>query len=445
MFESLANRLNRFVFDPPRQLIGKPFSPALRMLRYPYALLRDLMQGQLNLRAMSLVYTTLHAIAPALALSFSLLKGLGYDSDLEVVVYTFLEPLGDKATELTARVMEFVNSVQSGLLGSLGFAFLLYTVISTIQKVEESFNFVWRVDQPRSWARRFSEYLSVMIVGPLLIVIALGFIAAITNSSVVQTLVHLDPFGGTLVYIGRLAPYVLVSGVFTFLYTFVPNTKVRLGPALIGGIVAGFLWAASGILFARFVATSSQTTLIYAGFAIVIVALIWLYVSWLILLIGVQLSFYVQHPECLRAGRSEVRLIGGARERTALTVMYLIARDFKDNAQRWTAHKLSEQLDLPGNSLSAVLDSLEAHGLLVTTEDEELLPARDLGSIQLADLLAAVRHGPFEPHAPPAPAVGPAEEIAQRVDRAIRDSVQGMTLYDLAASADTPSVARDGH
>lgn len=445
MFERLANRLNRFVFDPPAQLIGKPFSPALRVLRYPYALLRDLMQGQLNLRAMSLVYTTLHAIAPALALSFSVLKGLGYDSDLEVVVYTFLEPLGDKATELTARIMEFVNSVQSGLLGSLGFAFLLYTVISTIQKVEESFNFVWRVDLPRSWARRFSEYLSVMIVGPLLIVIALGLIAAVTNSWVVQTLLHLDPFGGALLQAGHLIPYVLVSGVFTFLYAFVPNTKVRLGPAFIGGVVAGFLWAASGILFARFVATSSQTTLIYAGFAIVIVALIWLYVSWLILLIGVQLSFYVQHPECLRAGRGEVRLTGSLRERTALTVMYLIGRDFKHGTQRWTAHKLSEQLDLPGNSLSAVLDGLESNGLLVTTENEELLPARDLAAIQLADILAAVRSNALDPHAPAVHAIAPAEEIAQRVDRAIQESVSGMTLHDLAAAGDAPSSAGDGH
>lgn len=432
MLEQLTVRLNQWLFEPPEHLAG-PRMWALRLLRYPYALLRDLLQGQLNLRAMSLVYTTLLSIAPLLALSFSVLKGLGIDRDLEPVIYEFLEPLGGKATELTARIMGFVNSVRGGVLGSLGLAFLLYNVISTVQKIEESFNFVWRVEQPRSWSRRFSEYLSVLVVGPVVIVAALGLIAALSNSRIVQALLHVQPFGPWLVQAGHLLPYLLVSGVFTFLYTFVPNTKVRLYPALVGGVFAGILWAASGVLFARFVATSSQTALIYAGFAIVIVALFWVYVSWLVLLLGVQLSFYVQHPECLRPGRGAIHLTAGLRERLALSAMFLIARAFKDGKHRWTTQSLSEQLDLPSAPLAEILDSLESNGLLVTTEDEQLVPGRDIAAIQLADIFSAVRHDTQNPRVPKVRSAGPAEDIARAADTALTRSVAGKSLADLIA------------
>src|SRR5690606_8857192 len=154
----------------------------LGVLRYPYASLRDVGRGDLTRRAMSLVYTTLLSVVPLIALSFSVLKGLGYHRELEPMLYSFLEPLGERGYQLTAQIMEFVDNVRSGVLGSLGLLFLLYTVISMVQKVEESFNFVWRVDQPRSFGRRFSEYLSVMVVGPALIVAALGLIAALGNT-----------------------------------------------------------------------------------------------------------------------------------------------------------------------------------------------------------------------------------------------------------------------
>src|SRR5690606_4261281 len=156
------------------------------ILRYVYALARDLVRGDLTLRAMSLVYTTLLSIVPLMALSFSVLKGLGYHRDLEPVIYGFLEPLGERAAELTGQIMAFVDNVRSGVLGSIGLVFLLYPVITMVQKVEESFNFIWRVDQPRSFGRRFSEYLSVMIVGPAVIVAALGLLATLNATDLMR-------------------------------------------------------------------------------------------------------------------------------------------------------------------------------------------------------------------------------------------------------------------
>ncbi|HEY6645277.1 YhjD/YihY/BrkB family envelope integrity protein [Povalibacter sp.] len=430
MIDALASRIEHWLFEPPESLIGKPIWQLTRILRYPYALIRDVLRDDLTLRAMSLVYTTLLSIVPLIALSFSVLKGLEYHRELEPVLYTFLEPLGDKAYDITAKVMEFVDNVRGGVLGSIGLIFLLYTVISMVQKVEESFNFVWRVDQPRSFGRRFSEYLSVMVIGPAVLVGAIGLLASVNSSSVMQTISHYQPFGWLLALLGTLSPYLLVVGVFTFLYAFIPNTRVRVVPALIGGAVAGFAWVAMGMILASFVKGSSGTMVIYAGFAIVIVALIWVHISWLVLLLGAQLAFYIQNPQYLRPGRGEIRLSSTVRERLALSVMYLIVNDYNSGI-RWTTNRLADHLEVPGAALAPIMTELEKHRLLVIAEDDTWLPARDPGTIALCDVIDAVRHESVGPRLSRIRDISPAVDAARHAEEAMRARLKERTVKDL--------------
>ena len=157
------NFLDRWLFGP-LSLTSRPVGWLLRLLRYPYAVLRDLSQGQLNLRAMGLVYATFLSLVPLLAFSFAILKGFGAHRDLEPIIYEFFRPVGAAATEITARIMQFADNVSTGIVGSVGFALLLWTLIGTIKKVEDSFNYVWHVEQPRSFARRITEYVTLLIV-----------------------------------------------------------------------------------------------------------------------------------------------------------------------------------------------------------------------------------------------------------------------------------------
>jgi membrane protein len=431
MIAALATRLEHWLFEPPESFIGRPIWKLLRVLRYPYALARDIAKGDLTLRAMSLVYTTMLSIVPLIALSFSVLKGLGYHRELEPVLYSFLEPLGDKAYDLTNQVMSFVDNVRGGVLGSIGLIFLLYTVISMVQKVEESFNFVWRVEQPRSFGRRFSEYLSVMIIGPAIIVAALGVLASMTNSSIMRTIAGYEPFGTVLLMFGRLTPYILVFGVFTFLYAFIPNTAVRLRAAAIGGLVAGVGWVASGMVLASFFSRSGGTMVIYAGFAIVIVALMWLYVSWLVLLLGAQLAFYVQNPQYLRPGRGEIQLNASLRERVALSIMYLVVHDFGGTKQRWSINRLAEHLDLPAAALGPIVTALERRNLLLVVEDDTWVPARDPAAIALVDVLDAVRNDTAGPRLSRIRDIAPAVDAARRAEQSLKASLEGKTVKDL--------------
>jgi membrane protein len=434
MLPSLIERIDRFLFEP-RKDAPRTMRALMTVLRHPFALVHDIARGHLSLRAMSMVYTTLLSVVPLLALSFSVLKGLGYHRDLEPVLYQFLEPMGERAFEITSQVMQFVDNARGGVLGTLGFAFLLYTAVSMIQKVEESFNMVWRVQKPRSIGRRISEYISVLIVGPIVIITALTVMANLSDTGLIRRLATSEPFGTLLVLFGHLTPYLLVAGAFTFLYAFVPNTKVRFSAAAIAGSIAGVLWLGSGALFASFVSRGSTTMLIYAGFAVVLLALLWLYISWLILLIGAQLAFYIQNPQYLRPGSDITTLTPSGSERLALSVMYLLAKEFAQPAgikrTAYTTNSLAQRLYVPVSALSPVIAGLENASLIVSTDEDVWLPGRDLAAIQLAEILDAVRSDRADRAMRHVSAVAAADAVAKAAADAMHASLKKRTLKDL--------------
>jgi membrane protein len=440
--EVVTKRIERWLW-PHGTRAGLPAPKPLVAARFAYALLRDLAHGDLSLRAMSLVYTTMLTVVPLLAFGFSLMKGFGLHRDFAPVLQSYLAPLGPRSTEITERVIGFVDNVSGSTLASVSVAFLLFSALSMAQKVEGSFNFVWRVDRPRSFARRFSEYVSVMLVGPFLMSVAMGFIATLASSAATSRIAESGAVGAWIASLSGLLPYVLVIASFSFLYVFVPNTRVRLVPALIGGAFAGIVWAAAGSLFTSFVVSASRTEAIYSGFAIVIVAMFWLYLSWLILLIGAQLAFYVQNPDYLPLGPRAVATSNALRERLALAAMLLVGRDFEKPGHGWRIEGLAASMRVPRHLLEPVVSALTERGLLTRTNDQRLIPARDPRRIGLVEVLAAVRDSE-----PPAVAGSDdwnptVERIASDVERAIRDAIGAATLADvvdadLAASGVPP-------
>jgi membrane protein len=428
IFPALHLRVEHWLFDLPEAVGGRALRWVAAPLRYLYALLRDFARGELGLRAMSLVYTTLFAIVPVVAVAFSVLKAFGYDRELEPVLYEFLRPLGDEGYRLAERIMGFVENVQGTLLGTVGFVFLLYTVVSMIQKVEGALNFTWHVERPRSLTRRVSEYLVVMLVGPAVAVLAMVLLASIEASSVVA---KLSGLAGAAPARSHLAPYVLVVALFMFVYLYMPNTRVRWWPAFVGALAGGMLWAAVGALFARIVVYSAKTAAVYAGFAVVLLFMVWTYLSWLILLLGAQLSFYVQHPEHLRTGHEDIPMTGALRERLALSVMFLLGERFIDGGARWTVNALAERLGIPATVVGDTVSSLEDHGLVLSAEDDTVAPARDLEAISLDAIMDAIRHERPDPRRPKPRAVASADAAANRADEALRASVRGQSLRDL--------------
>jgi membrane protein len=426
-------RLEDGLFQKSRKM-GPPWGATLRWLRYPAALIRDWLNGAINIRAMSLAYTTLLSLVPLMVFSFAILKGLGARGDLRFILHEFFRPMGAAANQLTESVLQFVANMRGDLLGSIGLAFLVYTVITTIQKVEASFNFVWRVARPRSFGRRFIEYLSVMILGPILLALAVGLLGSAEHSPLAQWLHAVAPLAVTVRLLGQCVPYVIVTLVFTFMYTFIPNTHVEFRAALIGGVTAGIIWALVGKVFTAFLLYSSQMVAVYTGFAIVLTTLIWVYLSWLILLIGAQLAFYLQFPQYLRHGQETIELTGSDREQVGLSIMYLIGRDYGAGKHYWNAARLAAELDVPGIALAPVLASLERAGFIVATENEQFVPGRDPEGMLLTDILQAVRTVQIGRLTVDIHPVNAAAQIMSEVQGAARERLGARTLKDLIGS-----------
>jgi len=436
MAHDFVEKLNRVIWGDALYTHGLPGRITSTILRYCYAVMRDLVSGQLTLRAMSLVYTTLLSIVPLIALSFSVLKGFGVHEQLEEYMYALLAPLGDKGVEITDNVMQLVYSVNGSVLGGISLAFFIYTAISMVQKVEESFNYVWYVPKSRSFAKRFTEYMFVLLIGPIFIVIALGMITSLQNETLVQYLLKNEFLGPVFVATSKLTPYLLVTAVFTFLYAYMPNTQVRIRSALVGGVTGGFLWASISAIFAAFIVTSARTQAIYASFAIAITVLIWLYLNWLVLLIGAQLAFYFQNPAYLRIGRRDPRLSNSMRERLALNIMFLVGRAFRNPGQIVNVATLSETVKMPSITLAPIIAGLESDGLLTSNDNEELLPGREMARIGLDDILAVVRaRGETGSHRDPDWAIE-IDSLGQQLDSALLTTVAGRTLSDLLDQAD---------
>jgi membrane protein len=412
----------------------------LRVLRYPYAVLRDLSRGEINLRAMGLVYTTLLSIVPLLAFSFAILKLFGGKRDLEPIVYEFFRPVGGNAAGvLTSLVLEFASRV-SRVVGTVGLALLAWTLVGTIKKVEDSFNFVWHVDQPRSFARRLAEYTTLLIAGPVLLVAFVGLSHAALGSAPVQDIVHLpllQRLRGTAI---SFAPYVMVTLFFTAAYMMIPNTRVHWRAALTGALVGGVLWAAVGKVFTAFVVYSTRLTIVYAGSAFVIAALLWTYFGWLILLAGAQLSFYVQNPTYLRLGLQHLRLSSVELEQLALKLMYFVGRSHVSGGRHWNVNRLSTELGLPGIAVAQMATALERAGLVIVSDYDELVPARDIGRIGVYEILDIARHQSSGHGAPRNIHIPGVDRLLAQIDEARRQRCGDLTLRDLVDEAPRPAL-----
>ncbi|MFT5539398.1 MAG: membrane protein [Alphaproteobacteria bacterium] len=417
-------------------------------MRIVVAVSLDFLQGQLTLRAMSLVYTTLLSLVPLLAISFSILKGFGVHNRIEPFLQSMLEPLGEKGVEITKRAIDFVNNIQVGVLGAVGFLLLFYTVISLLQKIERSLNYIWHVPKERSIPHKVRDYLSVVVLGPVLIIGGMGVLATLMSSDVLHYLATIGPFGLMLEQVARLSSIAIIVGTFAFIYAYLPNTKVRFWPAVIGGLVAGVMWIVIGWGFASFIVSSTKYTAIYSAFAILILFMIWLYLLWLIVLLGSAVSFYAQNPQYIGIKRELVRYAITLTEKVALIVIYHIVHDWYQGSARWTTDRLAHEAGLPMPVLVNVIEALEKAELISSTTGEEqfFIPGRPPELTSLKSVLDAVRNdeGADHPRNGTLSAPQSVETVMKEMDAAVHAKLEAKTIKDFALAPATEVHLHDG-
>jgi len=373
--------------------IGEFRSLIIRLIRLVYASTREFTKNELNLRAMGLVYITIISLIPFLAVSFSVLKGFGVHNQLEPALLNLLEPLGEKGEQITHQIIQFVTNINVGLLGVIGFGFLFYTVISLIKRLEDSLNYIWKVKSGRSFMRRISDYLSITLVGPVFFFIAIGLTATASSNTLIQKILSVEPLGFIFVYASKILPLFIIFFFFTFIYKFIPNTKVDIKSAMLGAFVSAILWHILSWLFKTGILVSTKATAIYSSFAVVFIFLFWLYLNYIILLIGAQLSYCHQNINFLNITKNAFKLSNRLKEKLTLSIMQLISYNFYNSKENLTLENLTDKIGLNRDDIFESLNNLVDNKLLTETNHEptSYLPAKDLEKITVKDVIKSVR------------------------------------------------------
>ncbi len=425
--------------DPQRWrgMKGKLFS----LLRFCYLVVTGFSLHQGALRAAALTYTTILSLVPVLAIAFAILKGLGAQNTLEPV----LQRVAGDSQETISRIIDYVNNTNFKSIGAIGLLVLVVTVISLLGSIEMAFNTIWGVRETRSLQRRFSDYLSVVVVGPILILVATSVTSSLQNQWIVRWLLQHEYFGGAVLLVFRLLPYVSVWIALVFLYLFIPNTRVRFPSALLGGVLAGTAWQLAQWGYFHFQVGVANYNAIYGTLAALPIFLVWVYTSWLIVLLGVEIVCVHQQ------GRSVGLFFRGdtpsqvSREERALALMVQVCRHFREGGgPPGTAH-LAEELSLDREQAREGVETLARLGYLLQTATAEpgWLPSREPSGIEIGELLAALRGtGGAEHNGNGAMAL--AAGVIRCAAEQSRRSLEGMTLDDLLAGRDGPG-APSGH
>ncbi len=398
------------------------------LLRFMYHLNEDFTAHQGSLRAAGLTYITALSLIPVLAIAFAILKGLGAQNALEPV----LRQLAGDSKETISRIIAYVNNTNFKSLGAIGVLALVTTAISLLGNIELAFNTIWGVKETRPLQRRFSDYLSVVVVGPILILVATSLTSSLQNQWIVKWLTQRTYFGNAILFAFRLTPYISVWIALVFVYIFIPNTRVRFKSALLGGIAAGTAWQVAQWAYFHFQVGVANYNAIYGTLAALPIFLVWIYTSWLIVLYGVEIVRIHQHRKYSATHFSPDALSQAACEERALALMVQVCRHFLRNGPPPNAERLAHELALRQDQVEEILQTLAELGYTVSTTGNPpgWLPAREPSRTEIGRLLSDLR-GSTESDETYPPAMVLAGTIIRQDAECSRISLAATTLADL--------------
>lgn len=352
--------------------------------------LRDFLDDGCFIHASALSFTTILSLVPFFAVTFAVLKGLGVPNTLEPFI---VEQMAAGSEEVVDRIITYINNTNMKSLGAIGLVLLLFTVISLLGNIEATFNSIWGVKETRSLYRKFSDYLSVVISAPLLLLAATSVTTTLQSQVVVQWFIRKTYFGDLLLFGFRLVPYLSIWVAMVFVYTFIPNTKVRFKSALIGGVLAGTSWELAQWGYIHFQVGVARYNAIYGTLSLLPIFMIWIYTSWLIVLFGLEVVYAHQNIRTFRREDRHATINYAAREMLTLIILLNIAEAFYYEKPPWHLEQLAEELDLPVRMVREIVEAMVAAGYLVETAGDQpaYLPARELEHIQVSGVIATLK------------------------------------------------------
>lgn len=360
---------------------------------------RGFREDKVNLRASALTFFSMLSVVPLVAMGFGIAKGFGLDRMLEEQLMESLSGQQEVIDWVIKFATSFLENTKGGLIAGIGIVVLLWTVMKVFGNIEESFNAIWQVHKARTWPRKVSDYLTMMLVAPILLILSTSanvFIATqITRiTQEVSLLGYISPL---IFFLIKLIPYVLFWLVLTVIYMVMPNTKVSFKSAFTAGVISGTIFVFTQWAYIYFQVGVSKYNAIYGSFAALPLFLIWLQTSWLIVLFGAEVSFAVQNVEKYEFDPDIQNISHFSRKVLTLMVARLVIKRFVAGEGAFTSKDISQQLQIPIRLVRDIIHNLVDSGLfseVSTMHDKEKAyqPGRDVNTISVSYLLNTLDH-----------------------------------------------------
>jgi membrane protein len=435
-FGSRLQRIIRFVREEmwdvqldPRSWAGR----AVSFLQFSVMIGQGFVRDMLLLRASALTYFTVLSLVPMIAVMVSIANAVGVTGNFAEAI---VDNLAAGSPDAREKILEIIENVNFGALGTLGAAMLFLTTVLAIGNIEHSFNHIWGVKKGRTWARRLPDYLAVLVIAPILTGAALSARTTLESQTAVQYLLSTPGLSTLYGYGLGYLPTLVLGLAFSFLIWFLPNTKVNALSAILGGVIAAVLVAGAQNAYLGLQIGVARANTVFGTFYAIPLLFVWLYCFWAIVLFGAEVAFAHQN---LNLYRDEVRghKAGPAdREAIALSIALEIARAFRDRSEAWTSDSLAEALNVPVRAVRDLLGYLEGGGIVSRRLEGDSEAGVQLGrpadQIQLTEVIASVR-GIRKPLRGDLGVTRPVEAVLATLNDGELERADGRTLADLVA------------
>jgi membrane protein len=378
---------------------GKSF--LIKQLRTVLLALRGFDDDKCFARAASLTFNTLLSIVPVAAILFGVAKGFGFETMLKQELFENFP--GEAQQEVLSKVIDFAESLlqatKGGVIAGIGLVILFWSVIRVLSHIEVALNDIWEIKEHRSWGRKFSDYLAIMLLSPLFILLSGSATVYVTTQITELTnQVKLLGFFSPLIFLSfKLIPYALIWILFTIIYILMPNTKVKLKPGLWAGIIAGTIFQIVQWGYISFQVGTARYNAIYGSFAALPLFLLWVQVSWWVVLFGAELSFAYQNVDTYEYEPDANKVSPAFKKVLTLQIAHRIIRHFANGDRPLTDIDISSQLKIPIRLVHSILNDLVTSRVVAQTlirgnRDLGYQPARDINTLTIKSIVDAIDH-----------------------------------------------------
>ena len=356
----------------------------IRQSRIYILAFKGFFEDRAAVRAAALTYFTMLSIVPIFGIAFAIARNFGFEDMLHRFIYNNMQEQQEVMDWLTGMVDKLLSETREGVVAGVGGIILFWSVIQVLNNIEASFNDIWQIRKARSPLRKFSDYLAIMILTPFAIGISGSFMVRIQTTA--EELEYLKPLVVTLI---KAVPYLSIWVLFTMVYLVMPNTKVKFRNALIAGIIAGTVAMLFQSLYQDLQIGVMKWSTLYGTIAFIPLFLIWLQITWLIVLMGAELSFAYQNIENYEFEESALKLSQNNKRILTLLIARQVIRNFEEGMGPWNSETLSHELGIPVRLVNELVFELVEAGILAelaseNPKDRSYQPAVDISRITVA-------------------------------------------------------------